>query len=182
MTNILAISIFRSTSIYLLLVNCISRFKNDVRFIFTSGGLMSCLRYMCLFVYIVVSNTLCVSPPPLRLVYPMLPVSLYCLFLFFPPFVLCTLCYQFLYIVYFCFPLPLCLVYPMLPVSLYCPFLIAPSSCVHYVASFTVLSILDCPFVLCTLCCQFHCIVYFLLPLQCSLTFIYVKVFIHATH
>jgi hypothetical protein len=39
----------------------------------------------------------------------------------------------------------------MLPVSLYCTFLIAPSvyyrpvSCVAYVASFSVLSIFDCP-------------------------------------
>ena len=79
MTNILAISIFRSTSIHLLLVNCISRFKNDVRFIFTSGRLMSCLRYLCLFAYIVVSNTLCIFSPPF--VYPMLPVSLDCPFL-----------------------------------------------------------------------------------------------------
>ena len=99
MTNILAISIFWSTSIHLLLVNCISRFKNDVRFIFTSGRLMSCLRYLCLFAYIVVSNTLCG---------------------FFSP--------------------------------------------------------------SCTLCCQFLWIVHFWLPLQCSLMFIYVEVFIHATH
>jgi hypothetical protein len=43
----------------------------------------------------------------------------------------------------------------MLPVSLDCPCLIAPSSCVPYVASFSGLSMFDCPFVLCTLCCQF---------------------------
>ena len=42
--------------------------------------------------------------------------------------------------------------YTMLPVSLDCPFLIVPSvfsnvylSCVHYVASFSGLSIFDCP-------------------------------------
>ena len=50
------------------------------------------------------------------------------------PFVLCTLCCQFLWIVRFW--LPFRLVYPMLPVSLDCPFLITPSSCVPYVASF----------------------------------------------
>ena len=89
---------------------------------------------------------------PLRLVYPILPVSLDCPFLITPsswvpyvasfsglsvfdyPFVLCTLCCQFLWIV--------------------------PSSCVPFVASFSGLSLrlvypllpvsLDCPFVLCT--------------------------------
>ena len=90
---------------------------------------------------------------PLRLVYPMLLVSLDCPFLITPsscvpyvarfswlsifnyPFVLCNLCYQFLWIVRFW--LPLRLMYPMLPVSLDCPFLITPSSCVPYVASFS---------------------------------------------
>jgi hypothetical protein len=90
---------------------------------------------------------------PLRLGYPMLPVSLDCPFLITPsscvpyvscfsglsvfdyPFVLCTLCYQSLWIVSLW--LPLRLVYPMLPVSLDCPFLITPSSCVPYVASFS---------------------------------------------
>ena len=90
---------------------------------------------------------------PLRLVYPMLPVSLDCPFMITPsscvpyvasfsglsifdyPFVLCTLCCQFLWIVHFW--LPIRLVYPMLPVSLDCPFLITPSSCVPYVASFS---------------------------------------------
>ena len=68
----------------------------------------------------------------LRLVYPMLPVSLDCQFwlplrlvasfsglsVFDYPFVLCTLCYQFLWIVSFW--LPLRLVYPMMLVSLDC--------------------------------------------------------------
>ena len=122
---------------------------------------------------------------PLRLVYPMLPVSLDCQFLITPsscgpyvasfsrlsvsdyPFVLCTLCCQFLWTVRFWLPrLPLRLVYPMLPVSLDCPFLITPSSCVPYVASFSGLSVLDYPFVLCTQCCQFLCIVRFWLPLR----------------
>ena len=119
---------------------------------------------------------------PLRLVYPMLPVSLDCLFLITPsscvpyvtrvsglsvsdyPFVLCTLCCQFLWIVRFW--LPLRLVYPMLPVSLDCPFLITPPSSVPNVASFSGLSVSDYPFVLCTLCCQFLWIVRFWLPLR----------------
>ena len=115
---------------------------------------------------------------PLRLVYPILPVSLDCqfwlplrlvasfsgLFVFEYPFVLCTLCCQFLWIVRFW--LPLRLVYPMLPVSLDCPFLITPSSCVPYVASFSWLSVFDYPFVLCTLCSQFLWIVRFWLPLR----------------
>ena len=117
---------------------------------------------------------------PLRLVYPMLPVSLDCPFLITPsscvtyatsfsglsdfdyPFVLCTLCCQFLWIV--CFWLPLRLVYPMLPVSLDCQFLITPSSCGPYVASFSRLSVLYYPFVLCTLFCQFLWIVSFDYP------------------
>jgi hypothetical protein len=54
------------------------------------------------------------------------------------PFLLCTLCCQFLWIVHLW--LPRRLVYPMLPVSLDCSSLIAPSSCVPYVASFSGLS------------------------------------------
>jgi hypothetical protein len=83
----------------------------------------------------------------------MLAVSLDC------PFVLCTLCWQFLWIVpSSCVPyvgsfsgLSLRLVYPMLAVSLDCPFVlctpcwqflwIVPSSCVPYVASFSGLSL-----------------------------------------
>ena len=138
---------------------------------------------------------------PLRLVYPMLPVSLDCPFLIIPsscvpnvasfsglsvsdyPFVLCTLCSQFLWIVVFDYPfvlctlcyqflwivrflLPLRLVYPMLPVSLDCPFLITPSSCVPYVTSFSGLSVSDYPFVLWNICCQFLSIVSFVLPLR----------------
>ena len=119
---------------------------------------------------------------PLRLVYPMLPDSLDCPFLITPsscvpnvasfsglsvsdyPFVLCTLCCQFLWIVRFW--LPLRLVYPMLPVSLDCPFLINPSSCVTYVTSFSGLSVSGYRFVLWTLCCQFLSIVSFVLPLR----------------
>jgi hypothetical protein len=62
----------------------------------------------------------------LCLVYPMLPVSLDCLS---SPYVLCTQCCQFLWIVF-----TLYLVYPMLPASLDC---------------------LSSPYVLCTQCCQF---------------------------
>ena len=134
---------------------------------------------------------LCFCSVFLRLVYPMLPVSLDCSCLIAPsscvsyvasfsglsmfdcPFVLCILCCQFLWIVHVW--LPLRLVYPMLPVSLDCPCLIAPSSCVPYVASFSGLSIFDCPFVLCTLCYQFLYIVHFWLSLRCSLTFISCK-------
>ena len=115
---------------------------------------------------------------PLRLVYPMLPASLDCQFLITPsscvpyvasfsrlsvlyyPFVLCTLCCQFLWIVSFYYP------FILLPVSLNCLFLITPSSCVPYVASFSGLSVLDYPFVLCTQCCQFLWIVRFWLPIR----------------
>jgi hypothetical protein len=76
------------------------------------------------------------------------------------PFVLCTLFCQFLWIVSFDYP------FVLLPVSLNCLFLITPSSCVSYVASFPGLSVLDYPFVLCTLCCQFLWIVHFWLPLR----------------
>ena len=86
----------------------------------------------------------------LCLVYPILPVSLDCLS---SPYVLCTQCYQFLWIVCLrlmsCVPnvasfsglfvFVLCLVYPMLPVSLDC---------------------LSSPYVLCTQCCQFLWIVF----------------------
>jgi hypothetical protein len=100
----------------------------------------------------------CFSGLSLRLVYPMLSVSLDC------PFVLCTLCCLFLWIVPLsCVPYVACfsglslrLVYPMLSVSLDCPFVlctlcclflwIVPSSCVPYVVSFSGLSIFDCPF------------------------------------
>ena len=96
------------------------------------------------------------------------------------PCVGCTPCFQFLWISLLYCPFSilqhlfvLCLVYPMLPVSLDCPYLmplrysltfICPVSCIPYVASFSVLSILITPLVfsnvyvscvLCTLCCQF---------------------------
>ena len=146
------------------------------------GGLMSYLRYLCLFTYSGVQHILCCVFVFLRLVYTMLPVSLDCPCLIAPsscvhyvasfsrlsmldcPFVLCTLCCQCLWIVHVW--LPLRLVYTMLPVSLDCPCLIAPSSCVHYVASFSRLSMFDCPFVLCTLCCQCLWIVHVWLPLR----------------
>ena len=77
---------------------------------------MSYLRYLCLFTYSGVQHIVC------------------CVF-----------------VVFFVVLYPL-----MLPVSLDCPFLIAPSvfsnvyfrlvSCVHYVASFSGLSIFNCPF------------------------------------
>jgi hypothetical protein len=88
----------------------------------------------------------------LCLVYTMLPVSLGCLRLvscvhyvssvsgLSSSFVLCTLCCQCLWVVFV-----LCLVHTMLPVS-GCQLFIAPSSCVHYVASVSGLSILYCPF------------------------------------
>ena len=119
-----------------------------------AGGLMFYLPYLC----IVMSNTyrvvflFCVSSSYapyvasfpglfLRLMHPMLPVSLDYFF------VLCTLCCQFPWIIsssyapyVVSFPgLFLRLMHPMLPVSL------------------------DCFFVLCTLCCQFPWIInYFL--------------------
>jgi hypothetical protein len=74
--------------------------------------------------------------------------------------VLCTQCWQCLWIVHswlslwFSLPFVLCLVYLMLPVSLGCPFLIVslvfstlcPVTCVPNVASVSGLSILDCSF------------------------------------
>ena len=62
------------------------------------------------------------------------------------------------------------IMYPMLPVSLDCLFCLS-SSYVPYVASFSGLFVLSV-FVLCTICCQFPCIVHFWLPLRYSLTFI----------
>ena len=74
--------------------------------------------------------------------------------------VLCTLCYQFLWIVLFHYPFGilqhlfvLCPVYHMLPVSLDCLFL-APS----------IFSNIYLSCVLCTLCCQFLWIVIFHYP------------------
>ena len=96
------------------------------------------------------------------LVYPMLPVSLDCfcfvflrscvpyvasfsgLFLFCFSSFLCTLCCQFLWIVFVLFFFVL--VYPMLPVSLDCFCFVFLRSCVPYVASFSGLLIFDCPF------------------------------------
>jgi hypothetical protein len=130
----------------------------------------------------------------------MLAVSLDC------PFVLYTLCWQFLWIVpSSCVPyvgsfsgLSLRLVYPMLAVSLDCPFVlctlcwqflwIVPSPCVPHVGSFSGLSLrlvypmlavsLDCPFVLCILCCQFLWIV----PSLFSNVYFYFIVLIYMKH
>ena len=142
----------------------------------------------------------------LCLVYPMLSDSPDCIFLIAPlvfsnvylSCVLCTLCYQFLWIVYSWLPLWYSLTF------------ICPLSCVPYVASFSGLSICDCPFgilwrlfvlclvypilpvsldcpflitplvfsnvylscVLCNLCCQILWIVHLWLPLWYSLAFI----------
>jgi hypothetical protein len=78
----------------------------------------------------------------LCLVYPMLSVSLDCIFLIAPlvfsdvylSCVLCTLCCQFLWIVYFWLPLWYSLTF------------ICPVSCVPYVVRFSGLYIFDCPF------------------------------------
>ena len=104
---------------------------------------MSYLRSLCLSVYSSVQHNimLCFCFVFLRLVYPMLPVSLcfssscvpcvasFSVFFF----VLCILCCQFLCVF-------LRLVYPMLPVSL-----CFSSSCVPYVASFSGMSLLIAP-------------------------------------
>ena len=120
---------------------------------------------MCLFTYSGVQHLLfCVF---LRLVYPILPVSLgfssscvpyiasFSVFFF----VLCTLYCQFLCVF-------LRLVYPILPVSL-----CFSSSCVPYIASFSVFF-----FVLCTLYCQFLWVflrpVYPILPVSLGCPFL----------
>jgi hypothetical protein len=109
--------------------------------------------FFCVCLHIVGANTYCV-------------VFLFCLS---SSCVLCTLCCQFLWIVYIWLPLWYSLTF------------ICPVSCVPYVVSFSGLSIFDCPLVfpnvylscvLYTLCCQVLGIVYFWLPLWYSLTFI----------
>jgi hypothetical protein len=127
---------------------------------------MSYWCYLCLLPYSGVQHILCCVLVfiffVLCLVYPLLPVSLDCSFWIAPSVfsnvylscVLCTLCCQFLWIVHFGLPLRYSLtfiMYPMLPVSLDCSFWIAPSVFsnvyyVPYVASFSGLLILDCPF------------------------------------
>ena len=98
---------------------------------------------------------------------------------------LCLLAYSGVQHILCCVFVCLRLGYTMLPVSLDCLYLIAPSSwthyvasfsglsifdCpfvwIHYVASFSGMSIFDCPFVLDTLCCQFLWIVHIWLPLR----------------
>ena len=170
-------------------------------------GLMSYLRYLYLFAYSGVQHILCcvfalfyfvlcplccqfrwivhfwfplrysLTFGCLRLLYPMLSVSLDCSFLIAPSVfsnvylscILCILCLQFLWIVYFLFRLRYSLMF------------ICPVSCVPYVASVSRVSILIVPSVFsnvylscvfCTLCCQFLWIVHFWLPLRYSLTFI----------
>ena len=129
----------------------------------------------CLFVFI------------LCLVYPLLPVSVWLLFVCLHPVscvptvasfcviivclssscVLCTHCCQFL-CDYCLFVFILCLVYPLLPVSVWLLFVcLHPVSCVPTVASFCVIIVcLSSSCVLCTHCCQFLCIFHSLLPLQ----------------
>jgi hypothetical protein len=127
------------------------------------------VTFLCVCLPIVVSNTYCAVflfcfssycvpyvasfSVFLRIVYPMLPVSLFV-------FVLCTLCCQFLCFSSYCvlyvasFSVFLRIVYPMLPVSLFvfvlctlcCQFLCFSSYCVPYVASFSGLFICDCHF------------------------------------
>ena len=116
----------------------------------------------------------------LRLVYPMLPVSLD--LFYFVVFVLCTLCCQFLWICFMFFVFVLC--------TLCCQFLwivfaLLSLSCVPYVASFSGFVLFCClrlvypmlpvfldllcfvVFVLCTLCCQFLWICFVLLSSSC---------------
>jgi len=83
---------------------------------------------------------------------------------------LCLLAYSGVQHILCCVFVCLRLGYTMLPVSLDCPYLIAPSSWTHYVASFSGLSIFDCPFVLDTLCCQFLWIVHIWLPIRLGYT------------
>ena len=178
--------------------------SNTYRVVFLLCFSSSCVPYaasfpgLSMFDCLFILCTLCCQFPwivyvwlPLHLVYPMLSVSLDCpcliassscvpyaasfpgLSMFDCLFILCTLCCQFLWIVHVW--LPLHLVYPMLPVSLDCLCLIASSSCVPYAASFPGLSMFDCLFILCTLCCQFLWIVYVWLPLRYSLTFIWTR-------
>jgi hypothetical protein len=96
-------------------VNIFNLYRNIFIFQLFVGWLMSYLRYLCLFAHTGVQHILCCVF--LRLVYPMLPVSLCCVMFFF---VLCTVCCPFLCVV-LCFS----------------------SSCVPYVASFTGFSIFD---------------------------------------
>jgi hypothetical protein len=87
------------------------------------------------------------SPVVCKWAHPLFTVMCVCLRIVCPTHV--VLCFSFVF---------LRLVYTMLPVSL-----CFSSSCVHYVASFSVFF-----FVLCTLCCQFLCVflrlVYTMLP------------------
>ena len=87
--------------------------------------LMSHLRYLCLLAHSGVQHILCcvLCFACLRLVYPMLPVSLDCPFLIAPS---------------------SCVLYVASVSGL--SILIAPSSCVPYVTSFSGLSIFGCPF------------------------------------
>jgi len=95
---------------------------------------MSYLPYLCLFAYIDVQHILCCVFVFLRLVYPMLLVSLDC------PFLIAPSVFSNVYLVIpsssRVFAFILCLVYPMLPVSLDCPFFIAPIVYLHSIFQF----------------------------------------------
>jgi hypothetical protein len=103
-------------------VYCNCRKKNDVRVVISS----ICLWESSCFIGVICVD-LCSWWCPGHF------VLWFCLFFF----VLCTLCCQFLCVVF-------CL----------------SSSCVPYVASFSVLWFCLFVFVLCTLCCQFLCVVF----------------------
>ena len=68
------------------IVQAVVRFLNQVQLHLFVGGLMSYLRYLCLFAYSGIQHILCcvVCCARVRLVCPMLPVSVDCLFLIVP--------------------------------------------------------------------------------------------------
>jgi hypothetical protein len=130
--------------IYPILVHK-THFRNHLLFgssLVVCGERISYLRYLCLFVYSGVQHILCCVFVFLRLVYPILPVTMGCfcfvfLRLVYPilPVTMGCFCFVFLRLVYpiltvtmgcFCFVF-LRLVYPILPVTMGCPFLITPS-------------------------------------------------------
>jgi hypothetical protein len=100
------------------------------------GGLVSYLRYLCVFAYSGVRHLV------------------FCVFVLFV-FVVSTLCCQFLWIVLFwlrlrytlTFIFVLCLVYPVLPFSLDCPFWLPLQFSLTFI--FVLLPVsLDCPFLI----------------------------------
>ena len=134
---------------------------------------MSYLRYLCLFAHSGVQHISCccfcfVCLRLLSCVW-WCPTHIVLLFLLClsSSCVLCTLCCQFLWIVFALFVFVLCLVYPMLPVSLdcFCFVCLRLLSCVWWCPTHIVLLFLLClssSCVLCTLCCQFLWIVFVL--------------------